>query len=71
MCTSITARPHAGFQDEGAFVILTGGGGQVEQSRPGSRLGCRGRVDGVDELRWGVVQDKEIFVRFKGDKAPW
>lgn len=45
MCTSITARRHAGFQDGGAFVILTwfGAGGEVERGRSG--LGEWGRVD--------------------------
>lgn len=69
MCTSITARWHAGFQDGGAFIILTrqegnekGGEREVRirgvgQSKLGSRLGCWVRVDGVDK----AIQDKEIF----------
>lgn len=66
MCTSITARRHAAFQDGGAFVILTQAGGREEeaegsrkvrirgvgQSGLGSRLGCWGRVDDVDEVGW-------------------
>lgn len=31
MCTSITARQHAGFQDGGAFVMLRWLGGQEEE----------------------------------------
>lgn len=69
MCTSITARRHAGFQDGGAFVILTQPGGQEEeggrnggrevrirgvgQRGLGSRLGCWVRVDDVDEVGYG------------------
>lgn len=73
MCTSITARQHAGLQNGGAFIILTRSGGDekggerevrirgVGQSKLGSRLGCWARVDGADK----VLQDKEIFMGVK------
>lgn len=77
MCTSITAQQHAAFQDGGAFVIPTRPGGRgdgggerevrirgVGQGGLGSRLGCWGRVDAVDKVGWGVLQDKEILVGF-------
>lgn len=69
MCTSITARRHAAFQDGGAFVIVIDPEGWGEgrgRSGLGGRPGVKIRVLGYSgRCRCGRVSgvwDKEIFV---------
>lgn len=54
MCTSITARRHAGFQEGGAFVILTrpGEGGQ--------------EAEGEVRIRWSGAEQAGVKIRVSG-----
>lgn len=69
MCTFITALRHAGFQNGGAFIILTrsegderGGEGQVRISGVGAeQAGVKIRVLGESGCVDKVKQDKEAF----------